>query len=199
VASPGGPGQDVDWLLSPDGTVAATFAIDTEGGRWTLEGPHGKRLVQGTSPQGDTSLVSLGADGSTVIYSDWDAEAERTKWLEVPLDGSAAPAEILAGEDIDRTFVDRASGRLLGFLRGGASAEPEFFSDEYEAIVKKVYKAFGQLDVRLVDWTPDFSRVLVRTSGNGDSGSWYLVDMATMRAAAGGYERKALRPGLGGV
>jgi dipeptidyl aminopeptidase/acylaminoacyl peptidase len=36
--------------------------------------------------------------------------------------------------------------------------------------------------------------VLVRTTGNGDSGTWYLVDLAKMGAAAVGYERRALGP-----
>jgi dipeptidyl aminopeptidase/acylaminoacyl peptidase len=194
IASPGQEGQDVDWLLGPDGTLAATFSINRDTGRWTLTGPDHERLAQGTASRGDASLVSLGADGRTVIYSELDDEAERTKWFEVPLDGSAAPAEVLADEDIEHPFIDRASGRLLGFLRGGASAEPEFFSEEHEEIVKKVYRAFGQLSVRLVDWTPDFAHVLVQTSGNRDSGSWYLVDVARLRAEAIGVERLAIAP-----
>ncbi len=194
LALPANEGQDADWLLGPDGTVAATFTINTNTGRWTIEGPDDKRLAQGVSPQGDAGLVSLGAEGRTLIYSDLDSETERTRWFEVPLDGSAAPVEILPDEDIDRLFIDRTSGRLLGFLRGGASAEPEFFSDEHEAIVKKVYRAFGNLDVTLYDWTPDFSHVLVRTSGNRDSGSWYLVDVANLRAEGIGVERLAIGP-----
>ncbi|HEY6814747.1 MAG TPA: alpha/beta fold hydrolase [Croceibacterium sp.] len=194
VANPGHQGQDVDWLLAPDGTVAATFTIDRDSGRWTLAGPDDKRLAQGTSPQGDAGLVSLGAEGRSVIYSDVDAEAERTVWFEVALDGSAPPAEFLADEDIDRLFIDRTTGRMLGFMRGGASAAPEFFSKEHEAIVKKVYRAFGRLKVRLVDWTPDFSHVLVQTSGNRDSGSWYLVDVAKLRAEGIGVERLAIAP-----
>ena len=194
VAGSANEGQRLDWLLGADGTVAATFTINTQTGRWTIDGPDDKRLVQGTAPQGDVGLVSLGAEGRTVIYSELDSEAERTRWYEIPLDGNAAPTEILADEDIDRLFVDRASGRLLGFLHGGAGGEPEFFSKEHEAIVRKVYRAFAQLDVRLVDWTPDFSHVLLRTSGNGDSGSWYLVDVANLHAQGIGVERLAIGP-----
>jgi dienelactone hydrolase len=194
IATPGNEGQDTDWLLAPDGTVAATFMISRDTGRWTLTGSDDERLAQGTAPRGDVGLVSLGAEGRTVIYSELDDETERTRWFEVPLDGSGAPAEILAGEDIERLFTDRASGRMLGFLRGGASAEPVFFSQEQEAIVKKVYRAFGQLQVRLVDWTPDFSHVLLQTSGNRDSGTWYLVDVARLRAEAIGAERLAIAP-----
>ena len=194
IASPGNEGQDVDWLLGSDGTVAATFTIDTDSGRWKLQGPDRRRLAEGVSPGGDVGLVALGSDGRTVLYSERDDAAQRTRWFEVPIDGSAAPEEFLANEDIDRVFIDRTSGRLLGVLRGGSAAEPEFFSKEHEAIVKKVYRAFGQLDVRLVDWTPDFSRVLVRTSGNGDSGSWYLVDVAKLRANGVGLERVSIDP-----
>ncbi len=187
IAQPAGENQDIDWLIRPDGTVGATFTIDTHDGEWTIKGDRGRLLAEGNAPRGDAGLISLGADGTSVIYA--EEQQGETQWFEVPLDGSAPPSVFRAGEDIGQLFIDRASGRLLGILKGGPEARPEFFSPEHQAVVRKVYAAFRQLDVQLVDWTLDFSRVLVRTSGNGDSGTWYLVDIAELRAEAVGWER----------
>jgi dipeptidyl aminopeptidase/acylaminoacyl peptidase len=193
IAPAGGAGQNLDWLLGPDGTVAATFTIDSSGGRWNLRS-HDRRLAEGVSPGGDVGLVSLGAEGRTAIYYERNSEEDQTRWFEVALDGSGAPVEVFADEDIERAFIDRTTGRLLGVLHGGGEDAPDFVSQDHEAIVAKVYRAFGRLDVSLVDWTADFSHMLVRTSGNGDSGSWYLVDVANLRANAVGVERLVIGP-----
>ena len=194
VASPGSVGQGYTWLLGPDGKVAASFAIDIARGTWNVEAPGGRVLASGTSKNGDANLVALGKDGRTVIYSDLN-EAERvTRWFEVPVDGIGEPREFIRADEVDRTFTDRATGRLLGLLRTGANRRPEFFAPEHQAAVAKIYRAFPGLQVDLMDWTTDFSRVLVRTNGNGDSGTWYLVDLTRMSAKALGYEREAIGP-----
>lgn len=192
IAPAGAENHQVDWLVAADGTVAATFDIETVNGRWKIKGPRGQALAQGVAPQGDAWLVSLGPGGATVIYSSLDERGD-AQWFEVPLDASAAPSVFLPDQTIERLFHDEG-GNLIGLLKGGSDAGPEFFSAEHQAIVRKVYRAFRGLDVTLIDWTPDFSRVLVRTSGNRDSGTWYMVDVAQLRAEAVGAERPAIAP-----
>jgi dienelactone hydrolase len=198
VAPASSEDHDADWLLAADGTVAATFVIDTRDGEWTIKGPRGRLLAEGVAPRGAAGLVSLGPDGTTVVYSQQDSDDE-SQWFQVPLDGSAPASEFLAGRDLERLFVDRTTGKLLGFLGRETGARPEFFAPAHQAAVRKVYAAFSRLDVTLVDWTPDFSRVLLRTSGNGDSGSWYLVKVAELRASSVASERLAIEPDQVGV
>jgi dipeptidyl aminopeptidase/acylaminoacyl peptidase len=194
LADKGSQGYGYTWLLGPDGTLAAMLAIEQRTGDWSLNVPGARVIASGTSKNGDVGLVSLGKDGTTAIYSELNERDHLTRWFEVPLDGSASPAEFIKAEDVDRRFNDRITGRLLGILRNGAHQRPQFFDPQQQAAVNRIYRAFADFEVDLMDWTPDFSRVLVRTSGNGDSGTWYLVDMARMSAAAVGYERKALGP-----
>ena len=183
--------HSIDWLIGADGTVAATFDIDTRNGRWEIEGARGKAIAQGLAPRGDAGFVALGPDGSSVIYWQEDEDGD-TRWYEVPLDASAPASEFLPDRDIDRRFVDPSNGRIIGILKGGSDGGPEFFAPEHQEIVRKVYRAFRGLDVRLVDWTPGFSRVLVQASGNGNSGTWYLVDVARLRAEGVGADRPAI-------
>jgi dipeptidyl aminopeptidase/acylaminoacyl peptidase len=67
-----------------------------------------------------------------------------------------------------------------------------FFDAERQEAADKVHKAFAGGDFALIDWTPGFGRVLVRTSGTSDSGTWYIVDLAQLRAEAFGVERPAI-------
>jgi len=194
VADRGSQGYGYGYLLGPDGTLAAMMSIEIRSGTWSIKAPGGRVLASGVSPRGEVGLVTLGKSGTTLIYSATGEQDRLTRWFEVPLDGSAPPAEWIRAEEVDRRFNDRTNGQLLGILRMGANRRPEFFNSGHQRVVSRIYRAFPNLDVELMDWTPDFSRVLVRTTGNGDSGTWYLVDMAQMRAAAVGYERQALGP-----
>lgn len=194
VADKGSQGYGYNWLLGPGGEVAAMFQIEIRSGNWSIKAPRGPVLARGTAKQGDAGLVSLGKDGTTVIYSELNEQERLTRWFEVPLDGSGAPVEFIKAEEVDRRFTDRTNGQLLGLLRTGGTGRPEFFDPQHQTVVNRIYRAFPDLQVDLMDWTPDFSRVLVRTAGNGDSGTWYLVDMKQMRAAAVGYERNAIGP-----
>jgi len=48
--------------------------------------------------------------------------------------------------------------------------------------------------IRIVEWTPSFSHFLVQTSGNRDSGTWYVVDVAQRRAELAGENYPLIGP-----
>ncbi len=194
LARPAGAERAASWVLGADGTLAATFTIEVGNGSWTIEGPQGKVLARGKAPRGDAGLVALGAEGTSVIYRQLDEQAGKVRRFEVPLDGSAAPVEFFPGVEIERFYLDEATGRMLGYLAGGEKREMHFFAAGHQAAVRKIRRAFPQRDMRLVDWTPDLSRAIVRVSGNGDSGTWYLVDVARLDARPIGVERSSIAP-----
>jgi len=199
LADKGSQGYGYSWLLGPDGKLAAMMEIERRSGAWSLKVPGGAAVASGVSRNGDVSLISLGKDGTTAIYSELNEQDQVTRWFEVPLNGSSASSEFMRADEIDRYYNDRNTGLLIGMLRTGNNRRPEFFNPEHQRVVSRIYRAFPNFAVDLMDWTPDFARVLVRTSGNGDSGTWYLVDMTTMRASAVGYEHKQLGPEVVGA
>ncbi len=198
LARPADENEWRDWLVDDRGQVAATFDLDRTSGEWRISGRDGKRIAAGHHYAGRAGLVALGRDGTTLVYSAEDTDAEITRWYELPLDGSAEPVEILEGVDIDRMFVDRTNGRMLGYLRGDGHARPVFFDAERQRQIDRVYRAFAGKDLTLIDWTPGFDRLLVRTTGSGDSGTWYMVDLAQLRAEAFGLERPLIGEDLVG-
>lgn len=186
VARSAGPGHTRRWQLDEKGEVAATLDLDVSG-NWEVTNAEGRSIARGLDPTGDIDLVALGREGSSVIYSLEDDKAGTVRWFEVPLVGGE-PKEILPDADIERVYVDPLNGRLLGYLPK-ESDKPELFDPAQQSILRRVYRAFGKRVVSILDWTPDFKFFVVRTRGNNDSGTFYLVDIGKLKADPIGYER----------
>lgn len=185
-------GVDRDWLVGGGGEVAAVLDIAAPTGSWKITNQHGTAIASGKNHRGKVNFVSLGKDGTTLIYAEQADGEEITRWFELPLAGGTRQ-EILADADIERVFVDPTNGRLLGYL-DRISAKPVLFDPARQAQIARVYRAFPKSDLRIVEWTPDFGKFLVHTSGNGDSGTWYTVDMAAKRADPFGKDYPAIAP-----
>lgn len=182
-----------DWLIGPDGTVSATLDVASKSGDWTIRNAKGTKLATGNDPTGNVGLYFFGKDGSTIIYG--KAEEDNTfNWYEVPLAGGT-PTPFLNDIEIERTYIDPRSGNLLGYLPDGENAKPVFYDARNQAVASKIAKAFSKFHMEMTDWNADFSKVLVRTDGGeGDSGTWYYVDVASLRANSIAYERDTIMP-----
>lgn len=189
------PGENIDreWLIGADGKVAAKLDFSTATGRWEIRA-QGAIIASGINPTGGAYLVSLGRDGSTVIYGARGDGEVGSKWYEVPLDGSRAPVEVYGDEDIDRIYRDDRTGHMIGYLREGGTSDPVFFDPAKAKTVKQIHAAFAKFNNDMVDWTPDFRDVIVRTDGNQDSGSYFRVNMAQLKADPIGWERALIEP-----
>jgi dienelactone hydrolase len=181
VANAPSEGIDRDWLVDGAGQVAATLDIVASSGNWKIANQRGTTIASGKNLGGKVGFVALGKDGTTVIYSEAGAAEEIVRWFEVPLAGGPAQ-EVFTDIDIERIFVDPANGRMLGYLERGAAPRPVLFDSARQAVVARVYRAFPKRQVRIVDWSADFGKFLVHTSGNEDPGTWFTIDIAAKRA-----------------
>jgi dipeptidyl aminopeptidase/acylaminoacyl peptidase len=190
IAHPAAPGATRRWLLDADGRIAATFEIADRNGEWRIVNSAGKQLAAGQDPEGDAGLVAIGRGGKTIVYFAQNPDSGLTDWWEAPMDGSAPALEILDEADIARTFLDKGTGELTGYLDDSEGRpRPVFFDPARQEAIDKVMRAFASRNAAIADWSADFGRVLVRTDGNGDSGSWFLVDIAKREARPLGNER----------
>ena len=194
LASPAGEGHDRSWLIDESGQVAATLDIATRDGQWQITGTGGRVLATGVAPTGAVSLTSLGKDGKSVIYRTIGDDDSKS-YFEVPLAGGTSAYAIPPGDNLYGLYVDQDNGRMLGYmlLRNEAQV-PVFFDAGKQAAVEKVLRAFGKRRVWLVDWTPDFGKLLVHTSGSQDSGTYYLVDVKAGKAEEIGLEYPGIEP-----
>ena len=193
VADPAGEGNWGDWLVDDKGVVAVTFEMRTKAGTWDIRNHKRQTIANGVAKTGKVELFSFNHDGTAAIYSIEDAQAQHIRIFEVPLAGGAQK-EILADVDIERFYVDSTNGRLMGYLPEGKVSRTVMFDPAKQEALDRVYRAFRNTTVSIKEWTPDFSHFLVHTSGNGDSGTWYIVDMAKGKADPIAYERLQINP-----
>lgn len=192
LARPADQGHARDWLVDANGQVGATLDIRTSDGKWEISNAQGTALVSAIDPSGHVRLLSFDQTGTGVVYVLEDVTSQITRWYDVPLAGGA-PSEILPEVNVERAYIDPDNGRLLGYLDRD-SGKPVLFDPDRQSVLSKVYRAFPNLDVKIEQWTADFKHMLVHVSGNGDSGTWYAVDMTLMRADPVGYDRMGIEP-----
>jgi len=191
VAGAAPPGFDHEWLIDAQGNVAAIFEMNLETGAWRLRSPQAGALASGVNKLGRIGLIGLGYNGASVLLS--ERTDEGVEWYEVPLSGGDMKP-FLRDVGVLELYFDDSSGHLIGYLENGPNPRPVFRDPALANVVAKVRKAFPQDDMDMQDWTSDLGRIIVRTSGPQDSGTWYAVDMANLRAEPIAYERININP-----
>ncbi|MEP1420265.1 MAG: S9 family peptidase [Erythrobacter sp.] len=185
-------GMNSDWLVGKNGELAATFLMNRETGEWTVRNSRNNIIAKGRSELGRGGLIGLTQGGGSVIY--WQAEEDGSRrWLQVPLAGEE-PTPFLEGVDVERLYFNRQTGELEGYLEEGNKPRPVFDDESKAEAIRKTEAAFARHSMSIMDWTDDFSNVIVRTTGQKDSGTWFKVDVENLNAKAFAYEREAIGP-----
>tara|TARA_A100001391_G_scaffold114041_4_gene76856 strand:+ start:17336 stop:19279 length:1944 start_codon:yes stop_codon:yes gene_type:complete len=189
-AAPSPPeGYSRRWLVDGAGTVAVTFNLG-EDGSFEFRNSVGQTIAEGFDAEGDVRLNGFGPQGDTLLYSLESEDDGEYQLLELPLAGGES-RPFLPDVSIDRYYWNRDARRLIGYLADG---ELTMFDPAIQKRARAVLAAFPSGNPVLMDWTPQFTRVLVHTSGNEDSGTWYLVDLVQRRADAVGFDRPTIAP-----
>jgi len=168
------------WLLDADGQVIARVARSQITGVWRVMAgaSGGKTLATGVSRLGGVSLARGRTAGTLLLQKPID-DGSALEELTVTGAPVAAPPP---SADADAIITDPVSGLWIGVIAKGDMPTPHFFDPKVEARVQAALKAFPGLSVRLQSFTPDLARMIVETSGGGDSGTYWLVDVATGKA-----------------
>lgn len=169
------------WVIGPDGTIAAVLDEDPLRGTWEIRNQRtGATLASGKDIRLRTGLLGFGPTGDGIVYRPVD-DTGGEHLMEVPLAGGT-PRELLADVDVRNAITDRENSSVIGYVVEGDSPQEHFFDPRAENRMKAVRRAFPGLNVRLQDWSKTFATLLVETTGNGDSGTWWIVDMSTGKA-----------------
>lgn len=191
VASAPPDGSTRDWLVGAGGEVVATLTLKSTNGDWTIENRDGKAIASGTNPLGGVSLLSIGAGGDTVVYSQGDPLGT-TRWLEVPMDGSSQAKEFLPDIAVSDLYTDRNTGRFIGYMLD--NGDRVMLDARSNSRMRAIKKAFPNVHASVRDWSNGLGQMLVHTSGNQDSGSWFFVDLVGSKANSIAFERMAIEP-----
>ncbi len=185
IAFPANEDQFRDWLVGPDGAVAATLDVDTEKGRWKIENSRGDAIARGEQRGGKINLVGFDSAGAALIYSEYDRDLKNTRYYQVALAGGV-PVELWANVELQSIMFGRNS-RVLGAVT--TSGDIVMNEATHSKAIEGAYAMYPNSVAKLTGWTPDLSSIIMNTSGNYDSGTWYRLDTTTGARSMLGLER----------
>lgn len=168
------------WAIAQDGTVIAHSEYDERSGAWRLYAgaEHEKLLFEKLSPLNELELAGQGRRPGTVIMFD-------------KVDDEQVVAEISATDGVrEEPFGDMAVDRLLhnpdtGLLLGAltrAAPYVKFFDDKLQTRFSATRKAFPAYEMIPASFGRNLDRLIVETNGGDDSGTFWLVDIASGKA-----------------
>lgn len=187
-----GEDREHDWVVAPDGGIVAHSEYDDESGEWRLYAGKGRDqlLLTRTSPTDDFELAGAGRSPGTVLLVDGSGVEDVAEEVTVA-DGKR---ERLFDSGSERHFLfDPATGRLIGALTAeqpGAVFFDATLQQRYEA----TRKAFPGYRMHLVSWSRNLDRLIVMTDGGDDSGTYWMVDIASGKANVLGQRYPAIKP-----
>jgi dipeptidyl aminopeptidase/acylaminoacyl peptidase len=185
-----------DWVVGRDGGVLAQTEYDTVTGEWSLRLLRNKRwelIDSRTAPLSAPYLGGLGKDGTSVLLITRDPVTDRRAFKEYPADGS--PARDIQLPSFDGMIHDPASQALIGVWElDGDELRYDFFNPKDQAVWRGIAKAYAGRQVRLVSWTDDRRKLVVRVDDPAAGPSFVLVDMETKRADIVGSVYGGLKP-----
>ncbi len=191
VAARGTPKRD-DWLLSPDGTVLVNSIYDEETGSWRLfrGDKRADLLTQRNAPIGDVGVIGFGRTHDTVLVLDNSGSIDLLEEVNVETGASEA---VLTDVSVTEFLFDPLSRLLIGArIHEGTGAV--FFDPRTQESWDSLPAAFPGVQVHLTSLSADFARIVIRTDGGRDAGTYWMVDTATGQSSPLGYEYSTLLP-----
>jgi dipeptidyl aminopeptidase/acylaminoacyl peptidase len=185
---------DTRWVVSPRGEIAAHDEYEDKSGEWRLYAdPDDKLLLaEGTSATREMALLGLGRTGGSVLVQQ-PAENDGGDWVLVEYDLTAAsrggpdtPKGVGPfGEESIRTVIrDPRTDVVIGGVSYDDDPKTILFDPAHQATFNAVRRLFPGERVTLVTASSDFKRLVARTEGPMDSGTYFLVDMTTKKVEA---------------
>ena len=172
--------QEDRWLIDPTtGQVAATALRDQKNGEWRVE-VGDKVVARGKADFGPARVLGFGRTAGVLLTSEPTDGDDLIR--EVRLDGAAA-VDVADGDTVDDFLFDRRTAKWIGVTKISDQQKTSFFDPESEALWQTALTAAGDVNAGLVSYSDDLSRMIVRTEGAKDSGTYWLVDTKTKTAA----------------
>eukprot|EP01030_Chromulinospumella_sphaerica_P015253 gene15253-15054_t len=170
-----------DWLVR-DGVVVARLTYDEPNGRWTLTSGTGpKVLAQGGAAFGEPELSGFGRDRTTaalrVLGSDGRMVIQEINLTDGSVKVVSAPAD-----EVDAPLVNRIDRTLVGYLAEDSLHRAVLFDPARQTKAGKALKPFLAKRPVIVSASADQDRMVLRTDGGDDSGSFWLVDFKAGKA-----------------
>lgn len=182
--------DDRSWLVGSNGALLATLIL-TDNGKWTLIGHQHKIKLKGVQQEGRVYMAGLLEGGRYLVLGE-AAEGQRTNLFSKVDLSSGTRTPYLTDEQPIYFYVNHLTGEIFGYE---TKDKGPVFSDPTIAKRRaKIERAFPKLHRRIIDYDDDFTKVVLETNGNGDSGTYWQVDLAALSASPLGWQRENIPP-----
>ncbi|HEY5105681.1 MAG TPA: S9 family peptidase [Caulobacteraceae bacterium] len=172
---------DTNWVVGSAGQVTAHSEYDEKTGQWALfaDPADQVRVSEAVDPIHGVEVVGQGRDDATVLV-ERPADDGKGDWayLEYPLSAEATGSPPFGASPIRDLLTNPDSGFLIGAVTDGDDPKTLLLDPALQAKFDKVSRLFAGETVTLVSATGDLSRMVVFTRGPGDSGTYFLADLA---------------------
>jgi dipeptidyl aminopeptidase/acylaminoacyl peptidase len=170
------------WVLDGAGQVVARSVVDPRGRTFSLfSGPSGgtpvqvSRITEGVS---GVDLEGLGRTAGSLLISELTGEDVLLK--EIPITGGEGEV-LIRGDNTAEGMYDRETRLLIG-VSSDSGAQIKMFDPVVQKKIDASRKAFPGLHTALVSYSRGFEKMVWLTTGEGDSGTYWLVDISKRSA-----------------
>lgn len=165
-----------DWIVRPDGNVFARSEYDNDTKMWTARMRTGKgwnTVLSVKAPYDMPSLAGMGRDGQSILIYFRSGE-EANNYIEYDSTGKRTKIEL---ERPDYSpFFHPETFVLAGFSNSGSVSSWIFYDPVMAKLPKLIEDALPGLKVQVLGYGEDPRKVLVRSEGSGDAGTYFFID-----------------------
>jgi len=123
------------------------------------------------------SFVGLTPDSQSLVMLTDDDETGRTSYYTMNLKDGVITGPLLGRNDADIESVITDLQRVVyGVRYSGFTPSYHFFDAKVDTKIKAIQKEFPDQAVWLIDWTPDWKKVVVRVEGSDYPEDYFLFD-----------------------
>jgi dipeptidyl aminopeptidase/acylaminoacyl peptidase len=179
------------WVVAPDGKVVGTEFYDPKSGLWRVHAGEGrnKALLQKIMPIQKMSLRGAGRTPGTLLVVDESGDRDRV--IEIKADGKTE--ELFADDSISEYLFDQTTGLLIG-AKLNDRPHAVFFDPALDARWKSLVKTFPGVRLSLQSVSRSLDRMIVKSEGGQDSGTYWLAEPAIGKTTPLGQSYPGIRP-----
>lgn len=171
-----------DYLVRPDGTIAARETYDSGDGRYRLDARTGsgwRQLLATRALLDPPSVLGFGRDASTIAVFGENGEGQSVV-TQMSLEGESAVEPILLPSEPNTVLRNPQRGIVgLGFY--AETQEYAFLEPGLQARWGQIRGAFPDKQVTVASHSDDFSQMVLYVEGTGETGAYYLFDATAGR------------------
>lgn len=185
------------YLLDASGEPVARSTYEGEKGIWGVDAKRDgvwPRVWTVTAALDQPSLIGFGVtDRSVIVEAKLDGDAE-PRFHALSLD-TGEWSDLPFAKEPDSLIFHPVTKLLIGAVTGTDSGPQYEFLDPTASLTwRSVAAAFAGRNPSMVSWSANLRSILIQTDGNGDAGTYQLVDLDRHVAEIVGQSYPDLKP-----